>query len=268
MSESETRYIKCSSVVFPSFTPLISFFAAFETPYPTSKRRNRCRATDQMSLSLPWPPNRASLKRDWLWPRTHTGTSQLSLESSLTDMRRGLRMRHVQLIAISGSIGAALFVSIGNPLTSAGPLGLLIGVLLWSFVVFCASNCLIEMTTLLPLDGGFISFAERFVDKSFAMALGWNVCPLARHLDTANDVQYIITQWALICFELVAINIIVEYWKPLHPAILISVCLVAIGALNLWSVRWFGEAEFWISITKIFLIFGLIMYTFVTMLGA
>lgn len=87
----------------------------------------------------------------------------------------GLRMRHVQLIAISGSIGAALFVSIGGPLTSAGPLGLLIGVILWSFVVFCASNCLIEMTTLLPLDGGFISFAERFVDKSFAMALGWNV---------------------------------------------------------------------------------------------
>lgn len=84
-------------------------------------------------------------------------------------------MRHVQLIAISGSIGAALFVSIGSPLTSAGPLGLLIGVCFWSFVVFCASNCLIEMTTLLPLDGGFISFAERFVDKSFAMALGWNV---------------------------------------------------------------------------------------------
>jgi len=84
-------------------------------------------------------------------------------------------MRHVQLIAISGSIGAALFVSIGSPLTGAGPLGLLIGVSLWSFVVWTASNCLIEMTTLLPLDGGFITFAGRFVDNSFGMALGWNV---------------------------------------------------------------------------------------------
>ena len=84
-------------------------------------------------------------------------------------------MRHVQLIAISGSIGAALFISIGNPLVAAGPLGLLIGVIIWSFVVWTASNCLIEMTTLLPLDGGFVTFAGRFVDKSFGMALGWNV---------------------------------------------------------------------------------------------
>jgi amino acid transporter len=84
-------------------------------------------------------------------------------------------MRHVQLIAISGSIGAALFVSIGSPLTGAGPLGLLIGVSIWAFVVWTASNCLIEMTTLLPLDGGFITFAGRFVDQSFGMALGWNV---------------------------------------------------------------------------------------------
>lgn len=84
-------------------------------------------------------------------------------------------MRHVQLIAISGSIGSALFVSIGGTLTSAGPLGLLIGVILWGLVVFAASNCLIEMTTLLPLDGGFVAFASRFVDRSFGMALGWNV---------------------------------------------------------------------------------------------
>lgn len=84
-------------------------------------------------------------------------------------------MRHVQLIAISGSIGAALFVSIGSPLTKAGPLGLLIGVSIWTFVVWTASDCLIEMTSLLPLDGGFISFASRFVDRGFGMALGWNV---------------------------------------------------------------------------------------------
>lgn len=90
---------------------------------------------------------------------------------------RGLRMRHVQLIAISGSIGAALFVSIGSPLTKAGPLGLLIGVSVWTFVVWTASDCLIEMTSLLPLDGGFISFASRFVDRGFGMALGWNVSP-------------------------------------------------------------------------------------------
>lgn len=84
-------------------------------------------------------------------------------------------MRHVQLIAISGSIGSALFISIGIPFTSAGPLGLLIGMALWCTVVWASANCLIEITTLLPLDGGFIGYATRFVDESFGMALGWNV---------------------------------------------------------------------------------------------
>ncbi|WWD17565.1 hypothetical protein CI109_102006 [Kwoniella shandongensis] len=169
------------------------------------------------------------------------------------DPHRGLRMRHVQLIAISGSIGSALFVSIGNPLTSAGPLGLLIGVGLWSAVVWAASNCLIEMTCLLPLDGGFVTFAGRFVDWSLGMAVGWN---------------YIITQLALICFELTAINVIVEYWTTtLNPAVMISVCLVLLFMVNIWSVRWFGEIEFYISVTKLFLMAGLTLYTFITMCG-
>ncbi|ODN81633.1 hypothetical protein L202_02037 [Cryptococcus amylolentus CBS 6039] len=165
------------------------------------------------------------------------------------DPHRGLRMRHVQLIAISGSIGSALFVSIGNPLTSAGPLGLLIGVALWSLVVWAASNCLIEMTTLLPLDGGFVKMSGRFVDWALGMA-------------------YVITQWALICFELTSINVIVEYWKDdLNPAILISACLVLLFLINVWSVRWFGEIEFYISIAKLILIVGLTLYTFITMVG-
>ncbi|ORY27120.1 amino acid transporter [Naematelia encephala] len=169
------------------------------------------------------------------------------------DPHRGLRMRHVQLIAISGSIGSALFVSIGDPLTSAGPLGLLIGVALWSLVVWAANNCLIEMTVLLPLDGGFVRFASRFVDKSLGMALGWN---------------YLITQWALICFELTAINVIVEYWTlTLSPAVCISVALVLLFLINIWSVRWYGEIEFFISVTKLFLIIGLTLYTFITMVG-
>lgn len=96
-------------------------------------------------------------------------------------------MRHVQLIAISGAIGAALFVSIGGPLTKAGPLGILIGIGLWAFVIFAASNCVIEMSTLLPVDGGFVTLADRFVDSSFSMALGWNVSHLPSNLNTSSS---------------------------------------------------------------------------------
>lgn len=145
-------------------------------------------------------------------------------------------MRHVQLIAISGAIGAALFVSIGGPLTKAGPLGLLIGIALWSFVIWASSNCMIEMSVLLPIDGGFVAYAERFVSPSFGMAVGWNVSP--SYPGTKTDLQFIIAQLALVCFELTAINVIVEYWTDsLHPAILISVGIVALGFVQLYSVR-------------------------------
>ena len=98
------------------------------------------------------------------------------------DPHRGLRMRHVQLLAISGAVGAGLFVSIGGPLTSAGPLGLLIGVVIWSFVIWCGSNSLVEMTTLLPIDGGFITFIGRFWDDCASRAIGWNVSLVSKYL--------------------------------------------------------------------------------------
>ena len=91
---------------------------------------------------------------------------------------------------------------------------------------------------------------------------------LALSLPHHTDIQFIIAQLALVCFELTAINVIVEYWTDsLHPAILISVGIVALGLVQLYSVRWFGEIEFWISITKVFLMIGLTLYTLVTMCG-
>lgn len=83
-----------------------------------------------------------------------------------------------------------------------------------------------------------------------------------------SDRQFVVAQLALVCFELTAINVIVEYWTDsLHPAICISATLVALAAIQLYSVRWFGEIEFWISITKVLLMIGLTLYTFVTMVG-
>lgn len=190
----------------------------------------------------------------------------------LTPDTSGLKMRHVQLIAISGSIGGALFVSIGSPLTNSGPLGLLLGMAFWCSVVWAAANCLIEMTTLLPVDGGFVQLASRFVDSSFGCALGWNVSGKKDSTRVirrrANAAQYYITQLSLVNFELTAIHVIVQFWDAsLSPAITISWVLVLVAALNLWKVSWFGEVEFWISITKVVLIVALTLYTFITMVG-
>ncbi|WVW84405.1 hypothetical protein I302_106439 [Kwoniella bestiolae CBS 10118] len=176
-----------------------------------------------------------------------------SFQDLVNDPHRGLRMRHIQLLSLSGAVGAGVFVSIGGPLTSAGPLGLLIGIIVWSTVIIGASNCLIEMTTLLPIDGGFITFAGRFMDETVGKAVGWN---------------FLLAQASLVCFELTALNVMIQYWTlTLHPAVAISVGIVLFASLQLYSVRWFGEAEFWLSIFKIILQIGLTLYTIIAMCG-
>ena len=84
----------------------------------------------------------------------------------------------------------------------------------------------------------------------------------------AYRLQFILAQAALVCFELTAFNVLVGYWKDdLNPAICISVGLALFAVIQLYSVRWFGEIEFWISILKVLLQIGLILYTFITMVG-
>lgn len=48
----------------------------------------------------------------------------------------------------SGTVGAALFIAIGNSLRVGGPAALLLGFIVWTSVIFCVAMCQIEMVTL------------------------------------------------------------------------------------------------------------------------
>lgn len=89
---------------------------------------------------------------------------RLSIISHMHNHRR-LTARQIQLLAIAGTIGAALFVGIGTSLRDGGPLSLVLGFAVWASVIWATAQCQIEMVTLLPLDGSFIRFAGRFVDE-------------------------------------------------------------------------------------------------------
>jgi amino acid transporter len=72
------------------------------------------------------------------------------------DLQRHLGNRQIQLIAIGGSIGTALFVSIGGALNKGGPLGLLLAYSGYSCVIALVNNAMAEMATYMPVSGGFI----------------------------------------------------------------------------------------------------------------
>lgn len=90
------------------------------------------------------------------------------------ETQRGLSPRHVQLMAIGGSIGTGLFVGIGSVLSQAGPLSLVLGYLFWGILfVWPCYLCVAEMCTFLPIRGTIFELACRFVDPALGFAMGW-----------------------------------------------------------------------------------------------
>jgi amino acid transporter len=72
----------------------------------------------------------------------------------------------------------------------------------------------------------------------------------------------------LIPFEISALNVVITYWSDKIPlAAICAACIVLYAIINLFAVRWYGEAEFWLSSGKIILIFMLFAFTFITMVG-
>uniref|UniRef100_A0A8H7K7P5 Amino acid permease/ SLC12A domain-containing protein n=1 Tax=Bionectria ochroleuca TaxID=29856 RepID=A0A8H7K7P5_BIOOC len=180
---------------------------------------------------------------------------------------RRLNARQIQLTSIAGSIGAALFVAIGSGLTG-GPLALLLAFLFWATVVFSVAKCRkrspylmkhlgiwfltksgteYEIVTQYPLDGSFIRLAGHMVDPALGVAFAQ-------------------TSYAI--FECTIINSLVQVWGyDQSPAILITISIVLYMAINIYRADLFGEVEFWLALGKILLATGLLLFTFVAMLG-
>jgi amino acid transporter len=89
-------------------------------------------------------------------------------------LKRGLKARHVQFLALSGAIGTGLFVGSGQVLSLAGPLSAFLAYLITGFNLYAIINSLGEMATWLPLPGAAPVYAARFVDPALGFTLGWN----------------------------------------------------------------------------------------------
>lgn len=89
-------------------------------------------------------------------------------------VKRGLKTRHLSMMALAGIIGPGLLVGAGGALAKGGPASLLIGFGVIGIIAFFVMQSLGELTTLYPTGGAFTGLADRFVDKSFGVALGWN----------------------------------------------------------------------------------------------
>lgn len=98
------------------------------------------------------------------------GAAQATANSPL---QRHLKGRHLQMIAIGGSIGSGLFVASGSALANGGPASLLISYMLTGMMLYCTVHALGEMAVLFPVAGSFSAYSTRFLDPAWGFAMGW-----------------------------------------------------------------------------------------------
>ncbi|KAK6828686.1 hypothetical protein RU639_003532 [Aspergillus parasiticus] len=165
-------------------------------------------------------------------------------------LARNLSARQVQMIAIGGTIGTGLFLGTGKALATGGPASMLIAYAICGGIVFVTMLSLGEMASFIPVAGSFCTFAGRFVDDALGFALTWNYW-FNDAVSTASDV--------------IALQLLLQYWTDNFPGWAISlIFLVVVIALNMFSVKVYGEIEYWLSLLKvvtiiIFIILGIVV---------
>ncbi|KAM0745999.1 hypothetical protein T439DRAFT_384462 [Meredithblackwellia eburnea MCA 4105] len=198
--------------------------------------------------------------------------------SSERIVQRKLKARHLQMIALGGTIGTGLFVGAGGALATGGPLGIFLGYLIMGFVCWCLMIALGEMTTLFPVNGSFTHYSSRWVDPALGFTTGWVYSVKLVDHNTGGNVRtslFVINFSQLLTLFAVethrsAAALVINYWpggQKINPAAWITLFFGVIVAFNFVGVRAYGEAEFIFSVIKIVTIVGLILLGIVITCG-
>ena len=171
------------------------------------------------------------------------------------NMKRGLNSRHISMIAIGGAIGTGLFVATGSVVAQAGPGGAILAYLLIGIMLYFLMSSIGELATFYPVSGSFSSYATRFVDPSLGFTMGW--------------LYYIM--WALVSsVDVMVASNVLYYWdifKFFSPLTWSLIFITIVFLLNIFTVKAFGETEFWLSLVKVVTIIIFIIVGFLMIFG-
>ena len=170
----------------------------------------------------------------------------MSIQEQKNDgMQRGLKNRHIQMIALGGAIGTGLFYGSAETIRLAGP-SIILSYLIGGLVIFFIMRMMGEMSVDEPVSGSFSHYAYKYWGEFPGFLSGWNYW-----------FNYIIVSMA----ELTVVGIYINYWFPTFPQWLSAlIFLILITMANLVNVKLYGEFEFWFAIIKVVAIVGMIIF--------
>ena len=174
------------------------------------------------------------------------------MDDAHNQLKRGLKNRHIQLIALGGAIGTGLFLGIASTIQMAGP-SVLLGYAIAGAVAFLIMRQLGEMIVDEPVAGSFSHFADKYCGRWAGFVSGWNYW-----------VMYILVSLA----ELTALGIYMQYWFPELPTWVSALgFFVLVNCLSLLNVKAFGELEFWFAVIKVVAVVGMIVFGLYLLIG-
>ncbi|WP_168414444.1 amino acid permease [Acinetobacter indicus] len=175
------------------------------------------------------------------------------MNNESSQLQRGLKNRHIQLIAMGGAIGTGLFLGSAQVIQSAGP-SIILGYAIGGLIAFLIMRQLGEMIVHEPVAGSFSHFAYRYWGKFPGFLAGWNYWIL-----------YILVAMT----ELTAVAKYINYWWPHIPAwSSVLFFFIVITLINLGNVKFYGESEFWLAIIKVAAVVSMIIFGLYLLLTA
>ncbi|KPV76808.1 uncharacterized protein RHOBADRAFT_48082 [Rhodotorula graminis WP1] len=192
-------------------------------------------------------PSRRSGAKDVEKQEVLSGPAAVGAVGEGQNLKRNMSSRHVAMISIGGAIGTGLFLGTATALERGGPLGLLLGYSIMGTIVYAVMVALGEMASALPIPGGQVTLAARFVNVPLGFTVGW-----------WNAYDYLLALPA----ELSASAVLISYWdKTTSPAVYITVTGIGAVVINMAGSR------FWFAGIKVITIVGLVILGIVLTAG-
>lgn len=160
------------------------------------------------------------------------------------DLQRALNTRHIRFIALGSAIGTGLFYGSASAIQMAGP-SVLLAYIIAGLAVYIVMRALGEMTVRNPVAGSFGEYASTYLGPAAGFITGWTYA----------------FEMVIVCLaDVTAFGIYMGFWFPEVPRwIWVLSIIFFVGALNLCTVKVFGELEFWLSTVKVVAIVTMIL---------
>lgn len=170
------------------------------------------------------------------------------------ELQRGLSARQIQMIALGGTIGVGLFMGATSTIKWTGP-SVILAYLIAGIFLFLIMRAMGEMIYLNPTTGSFATFASDYIHPAAGYMTAWS-----------NIFQWIVVGMS----EVIAVGEYMKFWFPELPTWIPGViAILLLMVANSFSVKAFGEFEFWFALIKVVTIilmiiagFGLIFFGF------